>query len=328
MTDPPRYLLFGGELVPYADANLHVLTTTLKYGVGVFEGLRAYWNEEHAELYAFRLEDHFQRLIDSLRLASIDVPPDSSRFAADLIALIRANEFRQSLHMRVQVFVNSPDGPPDASGPALVCMAAMPMNGYFAQSSLDLCVSSWTRISDRSMPPRIKAIANYQNSRLAMLEAKTNGYTGTLLLTSDGHVSEGPGYNVFLVRDGRLVTPRVTDAILEGVTRDSVIKLAGANLGLTVEERSIDRTELYLADEVFVCGSAAEVTAVSSIDRRVIGDGHPGPVTTSLQAEYRAATHNTLDDDFGWVSPVYGEVAADRSGEVSQGLGKLSDVRA
>jgi branched-chain amino acid aminotransferase len=306
----PRYLLFGGRHVPYPDARLHVLTTTLKYGVGVFEGLRAYWSDADQELYVFRPHEHFRRLHDSLRLAGIDVPEDIGSFPAQLADLIRVNELRQNLHIRVQAFIDNTDGTPGATGPVLVSMATMPMDNYFGRTSIDACVSSWARISERSMPPRIKAIANYQNSRLAMLEAKTNGYTGAILLTSQGLVSEGPGYNVFVVRDGRIATPRTTDAILEGITRDSVLRLAADHLDVEIEQRAVGRAELYVADEVFVCGSAAEVTGVTSIDRKPIGDGTDGPVTSALQNLYSAATLGELDPVREWAQPVYGPAVA------------------
>jgi branched-chain amino acid aminotransferase len=306
MKTRPKYLLFDGELVAYEDARLHVLSTTLKYGVGVFEGYRAYWNEDHGELYAFRVDDHMRRLRDSLRLTAIEEPADIESLGNQLLDLIRSNDLRENLHMRVQVFVNSEDGTPDATGPALVSMAAIPMGSYFERPSLDVCVSSWARISERSMPPRVKALANYQNSRLALLEARTNGYDAALLLTQEGNVSEGPGYNVFIVRNGRLATPPPTEAILEGITRATVLELASAELGLEVDQRPIDRTELYLAEEVFVCGSAAEVSCISSVDRHQIGDGTPGSITANLQRLYRAAVRNELHDR-GWTSAVYGD---------------------
>lgn len=305
----PQYLLYDGRLVAYEDAKLHVLSTTLKYGVGVFEGYRAYWNEDHGELYAFRVGDHMRRLRDSLRLTSIEEPAEVDTLADQLLGLIRANDLHENLHMRVQVFVNSEDGKPDDTGPALVSMAAIPMASYFERPSLDVCVSSWARISERSMPPRVKALANYQNSRLALLEARTNGYDAALLLTQDGSVSEGPGYNVFIVRNGRLATPPPTQAILEGITRATVLQLAREELGLDVDERPIDRTELYLADEVFVCGSAAEVSCVSSVDRHRVADGNPGTITADLQRLYRAAARNELHDR-GWTSAVYGTAAS------------------
>lgn len=300
-----RYLLHDGKLLEYADAKLHVLSTTLKYGVGVFEGFRAYWSEEDNQLYAFRVADHMKRLVNSMRVVEIDGPTDIDVLSAQLLDLIRANKLQSNLHMRTQVFVDASDGKPDDTGPATVFMAAIPMGNYFNASGLDVQISSWARLSDRSMPPRVKSIANYQNGRLALLEARRNGYDAALLLTEDGRVAEGAGYNVFMVRDGRLCTPPSTESILEGITRDTVMHLATAELGLSLEIRPIDRTELYSAEEVFVCGSAAEVNHVTSVDRVPIGDATAGAVTRELQALYKLAVVGRVAVDQNWVTPVY-----------------------
>lgn len=300
-----RYLLHDGELIDYADAKLHVLTTTLKYGVGVFEGFRAYWSEEDNELYAFRVRDHMRRLVDSMRVVEIDGPTDVDELSEQLFGLVRANDLRGNLHMRTQVFVNSRDGKPEDTGPVTVYMAAIPMGNYFGATGLDVQISSWARLSDRSMPPRVKSIANYQNGRLALLESRRNGYDAALLLTEDGRVAEGAGYNVFMVRDGRLCTPPSTESILEGITRDSVMHLATTELGLELDVRPIDRTELYSAEEIFVCGSAAEVNHVKSVDRTPIGDGQPGEVTRKLQDLYQKAVRGKVAADQGWAQPVY-----------------------
>lgn len=300
-----RYLLHDGELVEYGDAKLHVLSTTLKYGVGVFEGFRAYWSEEDNELYAFRVQDHMRRLVHSMRVVEIDGPTNIDELSEQLLGLVRANELRSNLHMRTQVFVDSSDGKPDDTGPATVYMAAIPMGNYFGATGLDVQISSWARLSDRSMPPRVKSIANYQNGRLALLESRRNGYDAALLLTEDGHVAEGAGYNVFMVRDGRLCTPPSTESILEGITRDSVMHLASAELGLELDVRPIDRTELYSAEEVFVCGSAAEVNHVKSVDRTPIGDTQPGEITRQLQDLYQKAVRGKVSADQRWAQPVY-----------------------
>lgn len=306
-SSPVRYLLHDGELIDYADARLHVLSTSMKYGVGVFEGFRAYWSEEEGELYAFRVQDHMRRLLDSMRVVEIEGPTDIDELTEQLLGLVRANDLRSNLHMRAQVFVDSADGKPDDTGPSTVYMAAIPMGNYFGATGLDVQISSWARLSDRAMPPRVKSIANYQNGRLALLEARRNGYGAALLLTENGHVAEGAGYNVFMVRQGRLCTPPSTESILEGITRDSVIQLAQKELGLDIDIRPIDRTELYSADEIFVCGSAAEVNHVKSVDRTPIGDGsQPGEITAQLQGLYQQAVRGQLDSFRDWVIPVYG----------------------
>lgn len=300
---PVRYLLRDGELVPYEDAKLHVLSSSLKYGVGVFEGYRAYWDDEAGELHGFRIDAHMKRLVESMRVVEIDGPTDTVLLEEQLVELIRANELRSNLHMRVQVLVDSFDGKPDDRGPASVFMAAIPMGNYFGATGLHVQISSWARLSDRSMPPRVKSIANYQNGRLALLEARRNGYDAALLLTGAGTVSEGAGYNVFMVRGGVLVTPPVTESILEGVTRDSVITLA-ADLGIDVVQRPIDRTELYSAEEIFVCGSAAEINHVRSVDRTPVGSGEAGPTTVALQAAFREAVLGR--SPHAWTRAIYG----------------------
>jgi branched-chain amino acid aminotransferase len=301
----PKYLLYDGELVPYQDARVHVLAPALKYGVGVFEGFRGYWSETDEQLYAFRVRDHLRRLAASIEIAGIEVPGDVASFESDLLGLIRANDLRENIHMRIQVLVVSEDGAPGDPGPSLVCMAAIPMGAYFGNPRLHMCVSSWARISDRSMPPRVKSIANYHNGRLAVLEARRNGYDAPLLLTPEGRLSEGFGYNIFVLRNGRLATPSVTDGILEGITRDSVLRLAREELGIEVDERPIDRTELYSADEVFVCGSAAEISTVASVDRHVFNGGETGNLTAELQRLYLAAVRSEIVQDWGWTAPVY-----------------------
>ncbi len=305
----PKYLLRNGELVEYERATVHILSTAMKYGAIVFEGFRAYWNESERELYGFRLHDHFKRLVGSMRIARIPGATDVDAYVEALVGLIRANDLREDLHMRVQVFVEAEDGLLSSTEPVTVTMAAMPMARYFHREGLHVQVSSWTRVSDRGMPPRVKAVPNYHNSRLALLQAKVDGYDDAILLTQEGRVAEGPGYTLFMFRDGDLVTPPITDGILEGITRDSVIKLS-RKAGLKVVERSIDRTELYLAQELFFCGSAAEVTPILSVDRHDIGDGKPGTRTLQLLEAFREAAGGGVPDDEGWRTPVYAEAAS------------------
>ncbi|MCC7367433.1 MAG: branched-chain amino acid transaminase [Chloroflexi bacterium] len=311
MTDKrhPTYLLMNGELVLYDDARVHVLSTAFKYGATVFEGLRAYWNAEQGELYGFRLREHFQRLVESLRICRMGSPLTVEEYTADLLKLIRANGLREDQHMRVSAFVEADDGGLGSSGPISVSMAALPMGRYFAKEGLDIQVSSWTRISDTSMPPRVKAVPNYHNSRLALLQARADGYDDALLLTGEGKVTEGPGYALFMVRGGRLITPPVTSGILESITRDAVLTLA-EDAGLRIEERLIDRTELYIADELFFCGSAAEVTPVFSVDRITVGSGSTGPTTATLRQAFLATVRAERADTHGWLTPIFAAEAA------------------
>lgn len=306
----PEYLYFKGEIVPYPEARVHVLSTAFKYGAILFEGLRAYWSEERQELYGFRLREHFQRLLHSMKIARIPGPTDIDEYIEKLLELIRANDLREDIHMRVQVFVETNDGNVGATDPVGVSMAAMPLGRLLPPEGVSVQVSSWTRISDRVMPPRVKAVANYHNSRLALLQARADGYDDAVLMTPEGKVAEGPGYTLMAVHDGRLITPSTTDAILEGVTRSSLLHLARASLGMETVERSIDRSELYVFDELLFCGSGAEVTPIVSVDRHPVGDGEPGRHTLRLRETYLAYARGAVGDEFGWLTPVYGGVKA------------------
>jgi branched-chain amino acid aminotransferase len=300
-----RFVSFEGRIVPYDDARMHVLSPALKYGIGVFEGFCAMWNPDREQLYSFRMQDHLRRLRASLDMAGLELDRDVATLEDDVHEVVRVNELRQDIHMRLAVFLAADDGTPEDTGPCVVSIVPVAVSLYFAKPTLDLGVSSWARIPDRAMPPRMKSIANYHNGRQASIEAKRNGYDAPLMLNEWGRIAEGFGYNILLVRDGRVITPAVTESILEGITRDSVLRLAREHLDLPVEERPVDRTEIYSADEMFVCGSAANVTPVSSVDRHVFGDGTPGPVTAALAEAYLAAARGELRPEWNWTSPVY-----------------------
>jgi branched-chain amino acid aminotransferase len=207
--------------------------------------------------------------------------------------------------MRLQIFLAADDGTPEDSGPTVTSISAVPVKPYFERPILNLGISSWSRISDRSFPPRMKSIANYHNGRLASVEAKRNGYDAPLMLNDSGRIAEGFGYNIVFGKDGRLITPAVTESILEGITRDTIVRLASEELDLVVEERPVDRTEIYSMDEAFVCGSAAEVTTVGSIDGHAYADGRSGEITTRLRDLYLEVARGQTCQDRGWVSPVY-----------------------
>jgi len=292
--------MLNSKIVPYEDARVHVLSSAFKYGMTVYEGLRAYRNEASGETYGFRLREHFERLLRSMKVARMVASLGAADFEGQLIELIRANEFHEDLHMRVQVFVDEDDGRIGATEPVSVAIAAIPMGRYFGKEGVHVQVSSWTRISESNLPPRIKAAANYHNSRLALLQAKADGYDDAILLGSNGKVTEGPGYNVFMVRDGVLCTPPTTDGILEGITRDTLLRIAREDFDIQVAVRSIDRTELYVAEEVFFCGSAAEITPILSVDRHRVGEGVAGPVARRLLARYLAIARAEVSDHPEW----------------------------
>ncbi len=298
MSASSRYLYLNGKI--------HVQSGAVKYGGSVFEGLRAYWNARQGELYVFRLSEHIDRLYESMRLMRMEHAFTRQELTSSILEVLRKNEYRQDVHIRQSVFIEA-DGALDATGPVGLAVDAKP-HKLTDKPGLDVCISSWTRISDASMPPRIKCSANYQNGRLAMLEARTNGYDGALILNGRGKLAEGPGACCFIVRRGVPITPPVTADILESVTRATLLELFRAELGQSPDVREIDRTEVAVAQEAFLCGSGAEITGVLSVDRLPRGDGkQPGPVTRAIQDCYFSVVRGEKPAYRGWLTPVYGK---------------------
>jgi branched-chain amino acid aminotransferase len=295
----------NGRLIPYGDARVHVLSTAMKYAASVYEAMRAYASDHERQLYVFRLREHLQRLQRSAKIARIPLPVAIERLQDEVLEVIRANDLREDLHVRLIVFVDTDDGGLASREPVGYVIAPVPTGRYFGADGLHVAVSSWDRTSDNAIPARVKAAANYQNSRLALLQAKIDGYDDAILLNSDGSVAEGPGYTLFLVRDGRPMTPPVTSNILEGVTRDTLLTLFRESLGIDVEQRLVDRTELYICEEAFFAGTAAEVTPILSIDRHPLGDGSVGALTTKVREAYFRAVRDGSGPHPEWRTPVY-----------------------
>lgn len=306
--DKPRLLFLNGRMVPYGEARVHVLSTAFKYAAAIFEGVRAYHDETTDQLYVFRLREHLVRLANSARIAHIALPYSIEALTGHLLALIRENGLRQDLHIRITAYVGEDDGGLGSTGDVGVSMAAMPMGRFDAigvDEGLRVCVSSWRRIGDDSMPARVKTIANYHNSRLALLDARAAGFQDAILLDARGKVSEGPGYNIFIVRGGQVLTPPVTNGILEGVTRDTLIQLFRDRHGINVQEREIDRTELYVAEEAFFCGSGKEVTPIAAVDHRPMAAGGLGPWTAAIRDTYFDVVRGRSNSHAAWLLPVF-----------------------
>ena len=301
-----RLIWFKGTLMPATEALVPVLSPTAQFGLNVFEGLRGYWSARDQELYLFRLNDHLARLTQSCRLMGLACPYDAAGITDAIRAVLRADDYRCDVAVRVTVFVDG-EGTWHSSDPVdmFVAPIAKPRRDVADRQGQSAGVSTWERISDRSMPPRIKAGANYLNGRYAHLEARRNGHDVPVLLGPDGKVSEGAGSCLFLVRDGCLITPPVTGAILESITRDTLLHLAGL-LDIPAEVRPVDRTELYLAEEIFLCGSAAELTPLTGIDGYTVGDGRMGALTHKLLTAYLgAACEDPSPPVAAWRSPVW-----------------------
>lgn len=302
---PTRTLYLNGRLVPYGEALIHVQSAAVKYGTSVFEGLRAYWNAAEGELYVFRLQEHCDRLLDSLRLMRMEHRLTREELVGSILEVLRKNGYREDVHIRQTAYLAA-DAGLDATGPVGLAVDALPRR-LATGSGVTACVSSWVRIADGAMPPRIKCSANYQNSRLAQLEARADGYDTALLLNARGKLAEAPGACCFIVRRGIPVTPPVTADILESVTRATLLQLFREELGLAPEVREVDRTELYVAEEAFLCGSGWEITPVLAIDRLPLGDGAgPGPVTRAIQACYFGVVRGERPRYRHWLTPVYG----------------------
>jgi len=285
----PHYLWLDGELVPWQEATVHI--TALEWvGVGsVFEGIKAYRNEELGRAYVFRLDDHLARFADSMKLVELESRFSPRELKEAVVELLRANEVCQDTYIRPFAFASRGRYLSRGSPEAVTCVLInlFPFESHLkTDDAVHCCVSSWTRISDNVMPPRIKAVANYWNSRLAGNEATRNGYDSAILLNERGKVAEGPGACLMLVRRGRVITPLVTAGILESITRDTLIHLFRQELEVEVVEREVDRTELYLAEEAFFCGTGAEVRPILSVDRFPVGDGQIGPLTRQIGALY------------------------------------------
>ena len=296
-------IIHNGEAMPFAEARIHPLALGVAYGVAVFEGLRAYRHPATGAFSIFRLEDHLRRLDQGMKVMRFADPPARETLRQGVRDIVRLNAPDDDAYLRLQVQIEGL-GTMATTGPVGWIAAALPRerSAKFA-TGLAAGVSSWTRISDNSMPPRIKASANYHAGRLATLQAKADGYDSALLLSTRGKLSEAAAACVFLLRDGVLVTPGRTSDILESVTRATVLTLA-AELGLPTEEREVDRTELYVAEEVFVCGTGQELVSITSVDRLPVGNGEPGPVTQRLQAAYEAVVRGTTEAHADWRTPV------------------------
>jgi len=281
------------------------LSPTSQFGANVFEGLRAYWNESEDQLYIFKLLDHINRLQNSIKKAGFDSDFTNSFLQQGVIDVIKANNYKEDLVCRQTVFLDG-FGSWSSTGPVEMFIAPMPKGRYYKKSQgINVCVSSWERINEKSLSPKIKMGANYMNSRMGQLEAVRNGYDSAIFLNREGTVSEGPGSCVFIVKEGELITPPLTASILDSITRSTVIDIARNNLGLRVVERDVKRSELLMADEVFMCGTAVEIVPVFSVDNTQVGAGSVGEVTSKVKNLYFQVVRGEIRKYRRWLTPVY-----------------------
>ena len=286
--DLSKHAFFEGKIVPLADAKINIATHGFLYGTAVFSGMRAYWNEEKKRLFVFRPYDHFRRLLHSARIMSMQSQYDEEGFIQLTLDLLRTDNWQQDIYLRPTIYkADMGIGVRLHNLKDEFSMFVTSFDKYVQNdTNAHVTISSWRRIDDNVIPARGKVAGAYANSALIKTDANRAGFDEALVLDNNGHISEGSAMNIFMVRDGVLVTPPVTDNILEGITRKSVIELARKELGLDVVERSIDRTEVFIAEELFLTGTAAQVTAVTKIDHRPVGMGVMGPIATKLRTMY------------------------------------------
>jgi branched-chain amino acid aminotransferase len=302
----PEWLWRSGRLRPWAQATVHVNAVGHASVAAIFEGVKAYLSDAGTELLAFRLDEHLRRLYDSARIARLHLPYDQAALRAAAIEVIRANGYREDVYLRPWAFPSGiiQEQMVPAGVTCEVVVDSWPFTtGLGTERGCRVAVSSWARIQESSMPPRVKAFSNYHNGRLAMIEARENGHDWPILLNERHKVSEGPGACVALVRDGVVATPSLTSGILDSLTRATCLDLL-ADLGHRVQEREVDRTELYLADEVFFMGTGWEILPVVSVDGLQVGDGTAGEVTRSLDAAYESLVRGRSEQHANWLTRI------------------------
>jgi branched-chain amino acid aminotransferase len=304
----PKFLWRSGEMVEWDKATVHISQLGWTAISSVFEGIRAYWNEDRQELYIFHLDAHLKRLAQSMKIMRMTSPFSNEELKDAISSLLKANAFRADAYVQPLAYFGGgiPGYLAVLERPGEIVITARPSASGLDEAKVVHCnVSSWNRISDNVMPPRAKAITNYQNSRYVSTESRVNGYDFGIILNSQGKVSEASYACIFIVRDGVAITPPISAGILESITREVVKDLLEKDLGVPVVERDVERTELYIADEVFICGTAVEVQAVGSVDKYQVGDGETGPVVAKLREQFRSVVKGEHPRHADWCTPVY-----------------------
>jgi branched-chain amino acid aminotransferase len=305
----PKYAFFKDKIVPYSEAKVGVLTHGLNYGTGVFGGIRGYWNDDEKDLFVFRPLDHFQRFLESTRLLRMEFSYTREEITAILLELIKKEDPHEDVYVRPLAFYGDEIiGVRLHNVTPVLSISVVPFGRYIEQEEgAHVMFSSWRRIDDNVIPARGKITGGYVNSALAKSDANLAGFDEAILLNQDGHISEGSAENIFIYRKGKLVTPPVTDNILEGITRNTMITLLRDELGMEVVERPIDRTEVYLSDEAFMVATGAQIVAITRIDHRKLGSGTMGPVTLKLRDLYFNVVRGKVPKYRHWCQPVYGK---------------------
>jgi branched-chain amino acid aminotransferase len=303
----PRHAYFGREIVPFEKATISIMNQTFNYGTGIFGGIRGFWNEEEQQLFVFRPLDHFARLLGTAKMLTFksDYTPESLRDI--LLSLLRAEGWQNNIYIRPLAYITT-----NAIGVKLhgleydICMFSIPFGSYLPdEEGAHVTFSSWRRVEDNSIPARGKITGAYANSALIKTDAANAGFDDALVLDHDGHITEASAANFFMVRQGVVYTPPIYSNILEGITRRTVMYLLQEEMGIQVVERSIDRTEVYLADEAFITGTGVQISAITMVDHRPVGTGKMGPIVTGLRDLYHRVVTGRIEKYRHWLTPVY-----------------------
>lgn len=307
MSQTKTYAYFEGKFVPLEEAKVNIMTHAFLYGTAVFEGIRAYWNEVQEEMYIFRLREHMERMFDSMKILDLSLEQSVDELCKLAVELVKRNAPKTDTYIRPSVYKAAQRiGPGLHDNPSEFCMFTVPFGDYFhGAPGLKVQVSSWRRVEDNAIPARGKIVGAYANTALAKTDAVRAGFDDCIVLSENGHVSEGSAMNLFMVRHGKLITTPVSANILEGITRASVMEIAEAEFGWKTEVREIDRSELYLADELFFSGTGAQVTPVIEVDRRRIGSGEVGPISAQIKDTYLKVCRGEMPKYSRWLTPVY-----------------------
>jgi len=311
----PKFVFFNGTIVPYENAKVGVMTHALNYGTAVFGGVRAYWNKDEHQLFVFRPYDHYKRFLDSMKIMRMKCDFSKEDLTKSTLELLGKHQYEEDCYIRPLAFFSD-----EIIGVRLhnlntfVSIAAIPFGRYVEnEEGAHVTISSWQRVSDNIIPARGKIAGSYVNSAFAKTDAQLAGFDEAIVLNDKGHVSEGSAENIFMVRNGTFVTPSITESILEGIVRRTFMTLIQEELGMQVVERSIDRTELFLADELFFVGTGVQLTAITRVDNRLIGDGKMGPLTARLREMFFDTVRGKMPKYRHWCVPVYSKEAKERT---------------
>jgi len=302
----PKFAYFEGRIVPYSEARVPVMTQALNYGSACFGGLRGYWNNAEQQLFIFRPLDHFKRFLNSARILFMNLGLDEAQLTQIAINLLRTEGYHEDVYIRPLAYkADESIGVRLHNQPDALTIFSIPFGPYMKEDGAHITISSWRRVDDNAIPPRGKISGAYANSALIKTDAYHSGYDDALVLTQDGHISEASAANVFMARDGVVYTPPIYDNVLEGITRRTVMELIREEVKLPVVERSIDRSEIYLADEVWLCGTGVQIVTVTQIDHRPIGSGAMGPVVEQLRQVYFSVVRGQNMKYRAWCQPVF-----------------------